>query len=194
MTQVVNVGAAKTPEADPQVNIIIYCHPLDPSPFARGYTAGVRVVTPVTYGVPDQRREAGQEEWIQQVFQLMSSQEGNITECTGANFMFVRDGRINLPDRQHVLPGVSMQTVLELAESLGIAVVEDDYGIHDVYQAEEAFVSGTRFCLLPVDTLNGLHLGKGLPGPVTGRLLDAWRDLVGVDFVRHAENRLPPKR
>ena len=87
-----------------------------------------------------------------------------------------------------------MQTVLELAESLGIAVVEDDYGIHDVYQAEEAFVSGTRFCLLPVDTLNGLHLGKGLPGPVTGRLLDAWRDLVGVDFVRHAENRLPPKR
>ena len=55
----------------------------------------------------------------------------------GGNFMFVVDGRIKLPDRSNVLPGVSMKTVLELAEGTGVGVDEDDYCTGDIYPADE---------------------------------------------------------
>ena len=185
ITQIVSVGAAPTSEDKPKVNVVIYCQPLDFTSFASSYKQGVRIVTPVTYGMPQQTQ--------QRVYSLMTGQDGCITECTGANFMFVRGGRIMLPDRRNVLPGVSMRTVLELADSLGIEVDEDEYSTYDVYMAEEAFVSSTRNCMLPVATINGLTLADELPGPVTGRVLDAWREKVGLDFVQQALDHLAPE-
>ena len=121
----------------------------------------------------------------------MTGPNGRITECQGANFMFVSDGRVKLPNRRNVLPGVSMRTALDLCESLGIDVDEAEYSIGDVYEASEAFVSSTRFCLLPVATINGYRLGDETPGPVTIRLLAAWRNLVGVNFIRRAIEQMP---
>jgi branched-chain amino acid aminotransferase len=103
--------------------------------------------------------------------------------------MFAREGRIKLPDRSNVLPGVSMHTVLELAESLGIPVDEGDYCTYDIYASDEAFVSSTRYCMLPVAAVNGYTMGD-VPGPVTQRLLDEWRRVVGVDFVRQSLDSL----
>lgn len=193
ITEIVSVGPAPSPDGPRDINVVIYCQPLDFSTFARAYSSGVRVVTPATYRAPGQAGGSAATGTSQRVFSLMTGTDGCITECTGANFMFVRDGRIKLPDRINVLPGVSMGTVLELAESVGIAVDEGDYSTHDVYMADEAFVSNTRSCMLPVATINGLTLGAGLPGPATGRLLDAWREMVGVDFVQQALDHLPPE-
>jgi branched-chain amino acid aminotransferase len=123
----------------------------------------------------------------------MTSREGTITECKGANFMFVQGGRIKLPDRSNVLPGVSMYTVLELAETIGAPVDEGDYSPYDVYMADEAFISSTRYCMLPVATINGYPVGEALPGLLTSRFLDAWRETVGADFVRQALDHLPPE-
>ncbi len=192
VTQVVSVASPASGDADsaPQgdagrpVSVAIYCQFLDPLPFALSYGYGVRVVTPTTYQVPPTARPGRQ-----MSFPLMNDAEGNVTECQGGNFMFVRDGRIKLPDRSGVLPGVSMKTVLELAGELGIGVDEGDYCVGDVYPAEEAFVSSTRFCMLPVATVNGLGIGSELPGPVTRRLLDAWVDEAGFDFVKQALDR-----
>ena len=186
VTQIVSVGPAAGDGVDEcedgrPVSVAIYCQILDPLPFALSYGYGVRVVTPTTYAVPPvamPRRQLS--------FPLMSDAEGNITECQGGNFMFVRDGRIKLPDRSGVLPGVSMKAVLELAEGLAIGVDEGDFCTGDVYLAEEAFVSSTRFCMLPVATVNGLGIGAELPGPVTRRLLDAWIEETGFDFVKQA--------
>lgn len=189
VTQVVSLGQPPSPGEDPSVNVAIYCQPLDFTSFAGNYVRGVRLVTPVTYGVPGP--QSGGKEGGLQALQLMTGQDGRITECRGANFMFVRDGRIKLPDRRNVLPGVSMHTVLELTESLGLAVDEDDYSTYDVYMADEAFISSTRYCMLPVATLNGYRLGNEMPGPVTLRLLGAWRNMVGMDFVRQALEHLP---
>ena len=190
VTQVVSTGEDQGAEAASGVTVVIYCQPLDVGAFSAGYVRGVRLVTPVTYGVPDSAT-GGSAKGGAQVIPLMTNQEGSITECSGANFMFVRDGRIKLPDRHNVLPGVSMQTVLELADELGLAVDEDDYCTYDVYTADEAFISSTRFCMLPVAAVNGYELPPGVPGPATARLLDAWRDLVGVDFVRRALEHAP---
>ena len=81
---------------------------------------------------------------------------------------------------------LSMETVLELAEGLGVPVDEGEYSTRDAYEADEAFISSTRHCMLPVATMNGLRVGTELPGPVTRRLLEAWRELVQIDFVRQA--------
>jgi branched-chain amino acid aminotransferase len=186
VTQVVNSTPGSSADERPKVNIVVFCQPLQFSAFAQSYRTGVRIVTPATYSVPERAVQTGVDGNGQRVYQLMTGSEGSITECVGANFMFIRGGRIKLPDRHNVLAGVSMQTVLELAESLGIAVDEDEYSTYDVYMAEEAFVSSTRPCMLPVATVNGLRLGDGVSGPVTGRLLDAWRQLVGMDFVQQA--------
>ena len=191
ITQVVNQVPAKSPNDEPTVNVVIHCQFLDFAGFAQGYVKGVRVITPATYAVPRQSPQSTASEASQRVYLLMTNAEGSITECQGGNFMFVHDGRIKLPDRQNVLPGISMETVLELAERLGIPVDEGDYPTHDVYVAQEAFVSSTRHCLVPVDTVNGLRLANELPGSVTRAMLDAWRELVGMDFVQQALDHLP---
>ncbi len=186
ITQVVSRIPPASPEEESTVNVIIHCQFLDFSSFASGYVDGVRVVTPSTYPVPRQSPQSTPKEAAQRLYYLMDNSEGSITECRGGNFMFVHKDRIKLPDRRHVLPGISMHTILELADSLGIPVDEDDYCVYDVYVADEAFVSSTRHCLIPVDTVNGLRLADTLPGPVTRTLLDAWRALVGIDFVKQA--------
>ena len=83
-----------------------------------------------------------------------------------------------------------MDTVLELAESLEIPVDEGEYSAHDVYEADEAFISGTRYCVLPVATLNGVSVGEQIPGEVTSSLMEAWSKSVGVDFVKQALDHL----
>ena len=174
------------------INIVVYCQPLDSTQFAQSYIRGVRIITPDTYGVPPLEGPQEQKENIPQTFQLMSKADGSITECQGANFMFVKDKRIKLPNRQNVLPGVSMQTALELAESLNIPIDEGSYVQRDLYSADEAFISSTRFCILPVATINGMKLGGYVPGTVTTALLDSWRSKVGIDFVHQALSQLPP--
>ena len=193
VTQIVSLSQSGAPEAQRGVNVAMYCQVLDFAEFAEGYSKGVRLVTPVTYNVPDLDEQSEGKRIVKGVIPLLTNEEGDITECTGANFMFVRDGRIKLPDRSNVLPGISMRTVLELAGAVGIAVDEDDYSTYHVYLADEAFISSTRFCILPVATINGVLLRESLPGPVTTKLIDAWRELVGVDFVKQALDRLPPE-
>ena len=184
--QVLSPLAEDDSDGDRKVDVLIYCQFVDFPAFAQSYVKGVRVVTPVTYSVSPRSFTATHEEASQQTFPLQTDEEGNITECTRANFMFVQDGRIKLPGRERVLAGISMDTVLELAESLDIPVDEDDYTNLDGYQADEAFVTSTRFCLLPVATFNGLTLGAGAPGPVTSVVSEAWSKKVGIDFVEQA--------
>ncbi len=191
ITQVVSFDSSPPEGESPRADIVVYFQLMDFTTFAAGYVRGVRLVTPVTYDVPGGSAQGEAKMEGQQVLPLMTSRDGSITECQGANFMFVRDGRIKLPDRHNVLPGVSMQTVLELAESLSIEVDEDEYSTYDVYMADEAFVSSTRYCMLPVATINGYGLGEPMPGPITLKLMAAWRNLVGMDFVRQALDHLP---
>ena len=191
VTQVVSITQSQEIDEPKAVHVVVYCQVLDYAPFARSYANGVRLVTPSTYGMPRGQDSGVDPTTHQQVFPLMSGNDGRITECRGANFMFVADRRIKLPDRKNVLPGVSMQTVLDLADRLGVKVDEGRYHQGDVYDSEEAFVSSTRFCVLPVATLNGMQIGGDIPGEVTTGLLDAWRAAVGLDFVEQALAHLP---
>lgn len=181
VTQIVS-PRPDTPQGS-MANVVVYCQFLDLGLFAASYSRGVRIVTPVTYAVPPKAQDRSRGAMT---FPLMMDAEGNITECQGGNFMFVQDSRINLPDRRNVLAGISMETVLEMAQSLALPVEEGDYSLSDVYNADEAFVTGTRFCMVPVASVNGLRIKGGVNGPVTQRLLEAWKQAVGADFVRQS--------
>ena len=184
--QVVRAEAKSGSNGPRRVGVVIYCQFIDFASFAHGYVKGVRVVTPATYAIPAPQPGAGGDGPAQETYSLLTDDRGNITECRHANFLFVKDGRMRVPNRQNVLPGISMETILELAESQGIPVDESDYSTFNVYDSEEAFVCGTRYCMLPVATLNGLTVGAKMPGPVTRNLLGAWFERVEMDFVEQA--------
>ena len=187
VTQTITVSRPDSADDLPTVDVVIYCAQIDFSQFARSYVDGVGVHTPSTYAPPRNSPVSDGKGYGPQVFQLMTNSQGFVTECQGANFMFVSDGRIKLPDRRNVLPGVSMRTALDIADSLGIGVDEGLYSTTQIYQADEAFVSSTRYCLLPVTSVNGYHMMEDrTPGPITERLLSEWKRLVGIDFVAHA--------
>ena len=124
-------------------------------------------------------------------YAIMLDLEGNITESSGANFMFVTDGRIKVPDTRFVLSGADMTATLELASGMGIETDEGTYTTFDLYNAQEAFLTTNSFGMLPVVSFNGLPIGTGQPGPITRRLMDAWCDMVGMDFVAQALGYLP---
>ncbi len=115
---------------------------------------------------------------------LMLDLDGNVTEGTGSNFFIVENGTLVSPPRDIILWGISRQTVLELAGQMGIPVEERLFQVHDVMNADEAFTTTTPYCIAPVTRINGVPIGKGKPGPMYQRIVDAWSRLVGVDIVR----------
>jgi branched-subunit amino acid aminotransferase/4-amino-4-deoxychorismate lyase len=115
---------------------------------------------------------------------LLLDLHGNVTETATANFLIVERGAIVSPSPANILPGISRATVIELANRLGIRFVERDITVDDALRAAEAFTTSTPYCLMPVTKLNGITIGDGKPGPVFGRLLEAWSRQVGVDIAK----------
>jgi branched-chain amino acid aminotransferase len=114
---------------------------------------------------------------------LLLDTDGHVAEGTGDNFFIVRKGGIVSPEGRNILRGISREYVMrELAPQLGLDVVETNIGTYDVLTADEAFMTGTPFCLLPVTSLNGTPIGDGRVGPVTKQLLDRWSANVGVNI------------
>jgi branched-chain amino acid aminotransferase len=122
---------------------------------------------------------AGEDNWA-----LLLDPDGFVAEGTGDNFFIVRDGVVQTPEPRNVLRGVSRQYVFELADELGLPWEERNLDPFDVLEADEAFMTGTPFCMLPVTTLDGQAIGDGAVGPVFRRLLGRWSENVGVDIAQ----------
>ena len=117
------------------------------------------------------------------VWALLLDPDGFVAEGTGDNFFIVRDGVIITPEGRNILRGISREYIIkELAPQLGLPCREQNIEPYDVLNADEAFMTGTPFCLLPVVSLNGSPIGNGRPGQVSGKLLAAWGSNVGVDI------------
>ena len=114
---------------------------------------------------------------------ILLDTRGFVCEGIGSNIFLVRDGALYTPKPEYVLAGISRETVIELAEKLGMAVHETDLSPYDAYNADEAFITSTSFCLCPVRSCDSKALPGDVPGPVTQRLTRAFADLVAFDFV-----------
>lgn len=120
--------------------------------------------------------------------------DGNVTETGGANFVIFQRGTILCPQRNNILWGVSLDNVERLAGPLGYRFVERDLQIHDVINADEAWLCSTPFFLAPVVKINGLPIGEGKPGIAWRRLSDAFSAEVGIDVVQQILDTVPLTR
>ncbi len=111
---------------------------------------------------------------------LMLTSEGYVAECTADNVFIVKAGRVLTPPAYiGILEGVTRRAVLDLCGKLGVGGSEHIITLHDIYTADECFLTGTGAELGPVVQADGRAIGTGKPGPVTMKILAAFRDLAG---------------
>ena len=109
---------------------------------------------------------------------LMTNSQGYISEGTGDNIFIYRKGKlITPPPYLGILEGITRQAVIELAEEEGIPLQEAPFTRHDVYVADECFLTGTAAEVIPVIEADMRTIGTGKPGPVTRTLMEKFREL-----------------
>ena len=109
---------------------------------------------------------------------LMLNEQGYVTECTGDNIFIVKKGEISTPYlNSGILAGVTRGVVFELAEKLSIRAEERELIRHDIYTADECFLTGTAAEVIPAVQLDRRLIGNGHPGPITLRLIASFREL-----------------
>jgi branched-chain amino acid aminotransferase len=109
---------------------------------------------------------------------LMLNLKGEVAECTGDNIFVVKHGVLKTPPLDAgVLAGVTRGAVIELARGAGILVQEPPLTRHDVYTADECFLTGTAAEVIPIVKVDGRPIGNGKPGPITRQLREAFHQL-----------------
>lgn len=181
-------------------NVVLECVPLPLVQRAKLFKEGIRVVVPAHRRTPPESltprakthnylnmivanqevESSDPEAWA-----VLLDINGNLAEGMGSNIFTVRDGTLLTPREKFVLPGVSRQTVIDLAREAGIPVSETDIDLYDSYTADEMFLTSTSLCICPVTKMNGVEIGPKdqVWGPVTTQLAEAYSRFVGYDFV-----------
>jgi branched-chain amino acid aminotransferase len=156
--------------------------------FGKYFTEGVHCVTSTIQQVPDAcvpsaakhrsrlHFHLAQQQAPADTWPLMQDAMGWFCEAPGANLVQVSHGKIRSIGR-HSLPGISLQTVRELADT-----TEGAWHASYTTQIDELWLTGTPFCMLPVVSLDGKPIGDGKIGPVYKETLVKWSTLVGVDI------------
>ena len=108
---------------------------------------------------------------------LMLTREGYVGEATGDNIFLIKGGAIFTPSTSiGILQGITRDTVIALALEMGLTVSEPLITLYDVYNCDEAFLTGTAAEVIPAVQFDGRLIGDGRPGPITRRLVSAFRD------------------
>ena len=109
---------------------------------------------------------------------IMLNAEGFVAECTGDNLFIVKDGHLLTPPlAAGALYGITRRVVMDLAGQCGVEVHEMNLTRHDLFNADECFVTGSAAELMPVVKIDGRVIGAGTPGPLTGNLTTQYRAL-----------------
>lgn len=113
---------------------------------------------------------------------IMLTQDGYVAEGTADNIFITRNGVLMTPPLSvGILEGVTRNSVIQLAGELGIQVKEELFTRHDLYTADECFLTGTAAELIPVIQVDGREIGDGVPGPLFKQLLESFRALTRVN-------------
>ena len=107
---------------------------------------------------------------------VMLNTEGFVAECTADNIFIVKEGRLLTPSVYHgALEGITRQTVMEIAEKIGIKSEETTLAPYDLYTADECFLTGTGAEIVPVVKIDGRVIGSGVPGKITKILVENFK-------------------
>jgi len=187
-------------------NVIVECVPLPLRERAKHFRDGIDVITPSLRRTPPDALSprAKMHQYLNLVladrevkaqnpdaWAVLLDVNGNLAEGQGSNIFLVRDSQLLTPRERYVLPGVSRQATIDLARQIEIPFEEKDLDLYDAYTADECFLTSTSLCICGVRSLNGrTFAARRAPGPVTQRLIDAYKELVGCDFVAQYLQRL----
>lgn len=112
---------------------------------------------------------------------VMLNSEGFVAECTGDNLFIIKDGKLLTPPLSAgALYGITRQTVIELAEQMGMVVDEPNLTRYDLFNADECFLTGTGAEIVPVTKIDGRVIGSGKPGALTRKLVAEYHALTKV--------------
>jgi len=108
---------------------------------------------------------------------IMLNADGYVCEATGDNVFIVRNAKlITPPSEAGILLGVTRNIVMHLARENDVPVLEDNFGVEDLYEADECFMTGTGAEVIAVTSVDGRRIGDGITGPVTRKLFDLFRE------------------
>jgi len=182
--------------------IIAYSSPIPYREYVEYYYSGVTTITSIYKNVPPQcfeqrcKNRSRLTHFLSKLYAkhinpnayaIMLDLDGFITEGTGANVFFVFNGIMYTPTTRNILNGISRQYVISLARELNIPVVEKDITLYEAYNASEAFLTTTSYCILPISKIDDKKIGEKYPGQYASKLLNAWSKNVGVDIIGQAK-------
>jgi branched-chain amino acid aminotransferase len=171
--------------------VVIIARPFDPL-YGDKYERGLRLITASHRRVPPQcvspnikslnylnnilsKIEANRQDADEA---LMLDLQGFVSEATADNFFIVKDGRVVTPPKVTNLQGITRETVLEIAQEMGLETREEFFTLFDVYGADEAFITGTAAEIGPVVEVDDRVIGDGKPGKITKAIMVRFRELV----------------
>lgn len=114
---------------------------------------------------------------------IMLDHQGYVAECTGDNIFIVKNGILSTPS-QGCLRGITREAVLGLAKKVKIETQERLVTRHEIFTAEECFLTGTAAEIIPVVKVDGRPIGSGEPGSVTAKLIQGFHALTKTDGVK----------
>jgi len=184
----------------PQVNVIIADFPLRWTVSSMGhlFDSGINAVITSQRAIParyldpkiknrsrlhylmaniEASKVKGKDNWA-----LLLDDDGFIAEGTGDNFFIVKDGVVITPEGRNILRGISRDYIFYLCSLLGIPCNEKNIDRYDIIEADEAFMTGTPFCMLPVMRINDIPIGTGERGPLFNKILSRWSENTNVDI------------
>lgn len=116
---------------------------------------------------------------------IMLNDQGYVAECTADNVFIVHKGEIITPSAsQGALKGITRSAIFDIAKELGLPIREANMTRYDIWCADECFLTGSGAEVIPTVKLDGREIGTGKPGPITQRILTAFRARVLVDGTR----------
>jgi len=116
---------------------------------------------------------------------ILLDTDGYVAEASGENIFIVRDGVLKTPPFTAVLSGITRDSILTLAQDLGIPVREEIFSRDELYLADEAFLTGTAAEVTPLREVDGRRIGSGKPGPITQKLQAAFFAVVKGEDARY---------
>ena len=117
---------------------------------------------------------------------IMLNSQGYVAECTGDNIFLIKDGMLRTPPPYAgILKGITRDCVLGLAKDNKIPVAEELITRHDLFNADESFLTGTAAEIIPVIKIDGRVIGNGKPGKITLQLRKGFRNITKNDGIRY---------
>lgn len=109
---------------------------------------------------------------------ILLDRDGHVAEATADNVFIVTERAVVTPPTSTNLRGITRETILQLAEDLGIRTEERAFALFDLWSAREAFMCGSMAEVVPIASVDGRTIGSGTPGPTTLRLMAAYAEFV----------------